>query len=187
MADSLAVNAAGDKVRTKDRGGALGHEQVMLHGQLTTRIVVTPTISNGVAYTAGDAIGGIIQPANVAAYAGGSALLQAITVMDKTQAQRAAIDFVLFDRTFTAAGDNNPFAPSDADMANCLGVIPVATGDYNTAWAGTPTNSIATKVLATPLPLVLLGTDLFIQAVVRGTPTYTSTTDLILAFIFAQD
>lgn len=148
-----------------------------------TRISVTPTITAG-AYGSGDCLGGLMTFANAARVSGGSGIVQSICVLDKTQAQRAAMDLLFFDRSVTVAGDNNPVATSDGDMANCLGVVQI--GPYNSAWPGTPLNSFA-SLFNVGLPFVLNGTDLFVQAVVRATPTYTSTTDLVFILTILQD
>jgi hypothetical protein len=147
------------------------------------RIQVTPTISTS-AYTSGDCIGGLMTFANAARISGGSGIIQSILVLDKTQAQRAAMDLLFFDRSVTVAGDNAAVAMSDADMAYCLGVVPI--GPYNTAWPGTPANSIST-LINVGLPFVLNGTDLFVQAVVRATPTYVASTDLVFTLGILQD
>jgi hypothetical protein len=148
------------------------------------RVTVTPTISNGVAYTSGDCVGGLQTISNAARISGGTGTIVSVLVFDKTQAQRAAMDLLFFDRSVTVAGDNAAVAMSDGDMANCLGVISI--GPYNTAWPGTPLNSIST-LFNIGLPFVLNGTDLFCQAVVRGTPTYTSTSDLLFTYTILQD
>jgi hypothetical protein len=151
-----------------------------------TRIQITPTISTS-AYASGDVIGGSsasIALSNAARVSGGSGLVQSILVLDKTQAQRAAMDILFFDRSVTAAADNAAVATSDADMAYCLGVVPI--GPYNTAWPGTPLNSIST-LINVGLPFVLNGTDLHIVIVCRGTPTYGTTSDLTFTFTILQD
>ncbi len=147
------------------------------------RISVTPTISTS-AYASGDCIGGLQTLSNAARISGGSGIIQSILVLDKTQAQRAAMDLLFFDRSVTVAGDNAAVAMSDADMAYCLGVVPI--GPYNTAWPGTPLNSIST-LFNVGLPFVLNGADLFVQAVVRATPTYAATTDLVFIYGILQD
>lgn len=148
------------------------------------RIQVTPTISSSPAYTSGDCVGGLMTFANAARVSGGSGIVQSIIVLDKTQAQRAAMDLLFFDRSVTVAGDNAAVAMSDGDMAFCLGVVSI--GPYNTAWPGTPLNSVST-IINVGLPFVLNGTDLFVQAVVRATPTYTSTSDLVFTLGILQD
>lgn len=147
------------------------------------RISLTPTISTGI-YASGDSLGSLLTFANAARISGGSGTLLGITVIDKTQAQRAAIDFLFFDRTLTVAADNAAVATSDADMANCLGLV--TAGPYNTAWAGTPLNSIST-LFNIGMPFVLNGTDLFAVAIVRATPTYTATSDLIFNLTILRD
>lgn len=184
MADNVLINqGVGTTVATDERNSA--HEQIVVATSFVTRTQVTPVI-NTAAYTSGDELGDLQQITNAVRYTGAAGRLLAITVLDKTQAQRAAIDVLFFDRSITVAGNNNPFAPSDADMANCLGLVAIATGDYNTAWAGTPTNSFATKILATPLPFTCNATTLYALAVVRGTPTYTATSDLVFSYLIEQ-
>lgn len=188
MADNVAINAGiGTTIGTDQRtvAGVAVHEQVVIAAGFVLRSVQTPVI-NTAAYTSGDELGTLQTLTGAARYSGGAGKLLAVTVLDKTQAQRSAIDVLFFDRSITVAGNNNPFLPSDADMANCLGLVAIATGDYNTAWAGTPTNSLATKVLATPLPFVVNATDLFALAVVRGTPTYTAVNDLVFSYLIEQ-
>ena len=155
------------------------------HQQFT----VTPDINTS-AYTSGDCLGGLQTVANAARVSGAGGVVRAVTVLDKTQAQRSAFDILLFKASVTSAGNNSPAAFSDADMANCVAVIPILTGDYNTAWPGTPLNSLAYKpdlktasyAGALQVPYLCSATSLYVQCVVRGTPTYTSTTDLVLIF-----
>lgn len=146
------------------------------------RISVTPTINTS-AYATGDCIGELMTFANAARVSGGSGIIQSILVIDRSQAQRAAMELLFFDRTVTVAGNNNPVAMSDGDMAYCLGIVPI--GPYNTSWPGTPLNSFST-LLNVGLPFVLNGTDLFVQAIVRATPTYANT-DLTFILGILQD
>lgn len=135
-----------------------------------TRVsTVTPTISTS-AYATGDAVGGLLTFASVVESANSAATLDSIVVIDKDQ-ELATFDLVLFDQTFTATADNAVFAPSDADLANCIGVVRVS--DY----ANFSTNSVATRTNV-GLGIKLTGTSLFGQLVVRGTPTYTATSDI---------
>jgi hypothetical protein len=146
------------------------------------RIQVTPTCDTS-AYATGDSLCGLITFAGAARISGGSGIIQSILVLDKTQAQRAAMDILFFDRSVTVAAANAALAMSDGDMAYCLGVVPI--GPYNTAWPGTPANSIAT-LLNVGLPFVLNGTDLFAAVCVRGTPTY-GANDIVITLGILQD
>jgi predicted nuclease of predicted toxin-antitoxin system len=184
--DSAAVTGGADNDYSALIVDAQGRQWVR-PAPVQVRIQLTPTISSGSAYASGDVIGGSSASqalSNAARISGGSGIIQSITVLDKTQAQRAAMDIMFFDRSVTAAADNAAVATSDADMAYCLGVIPI--GPYNTAWPGTPLNSISTLVNV-GLPFVLNGTDLHVVIVCRGTPTYGSTSDLIFSFTILQD
>jgi hypothetical protein len=145
------------------------------------RSQVTPTVSTSPAYSAKDAIGGLLTFSNAARASGGSIHIEAIQIVDKGQ-QRSDIDVVLFDRTFTAPTDNSIFAPTDAELLTCVGVIPVLFGDYSDF----STNSIAT-INMIGLSVVLNGVDLFGALVARGIPTYTSTTDIVVTLDIVQD
>lgn len=189
MADNVAINAGiGTTISTDQRtvAGTAVHEQIVIAGKNLTRIQVTPVIDTS-AYATGDCLGPLQTVTGACRFSGGGGEILAVTIVDKTQAQRAAIDLLFFDRTVTTAANNAPFQCSDADMLFSLGLIAVATGDYNTAWPGTPLNSLATKVLATPHPIITSATDLFMQAIVRGTPTYTSTSDIVISLVIRQD
>jgi hypothetical protein len=133
-----------------------------------------------------------------ARFSGGGGRIVGLTVLDRTQAQRSAIDLFLFSASVTVASDNAVATFSDADMVNCLGQLDVTTNDYNTAFAGTPANSIAAvpryvsaaaagRPGALSIPFVCAATTLFVAAVVRGTPTYTSTGDLTFGLHIEQD
>lgn len=149
---------------------------------------ITPAINTSI-YASGDCLGGLNTITNAARYSGGGGVITSVVVLDKTQAQRAAIDLFFFSTSVTSAGNNNPVAFSDADMGNFIGSISILTGTYNTAFPGTPLNSVAflpdTKTAANPSSLAIPyycsgSTSLYMQAVVRGTPTYTSASDIVI-------
>lgn len=144
------------------------------------RLQVTPAISTGV-YAAKDAVGALMTFANAARSSGGSGIVQAVQIEDKGQ-QLAALDLVLFDRSITAPTDNAIFAPTDTELGYCVGVVPILAGDY----ADLSTNAVANRS-GLGLEFVLNGTDLFGVLVARGTPTYTSTGDLVVSLSILQD
>jgi hypothetical protein len=226
MADNVAITAGtGTSIATDDIGGAQfqrmkvalgpdGTHTADLAGRVVTgsdgalyvdprpklvRVTATPVISSGSIYANGDCLGPLQTIANAVRAGALSGRILSATIVDKTQAQRAAIDILFFTSTVTTAADNAAFTISDTDIQNCLGVIPVKALDYNTAWPGTPLNSIATVPYADlttsanlnnssqlPFPIVTTGTDLFMQLIVRGTPTYTSTSDIVVSLIIEQ-
>jgi len=140
----------------------------------------SPTISTSV-YAAGDAIGGLLEWTDAVRVSGGSAILQSVTIVDK-DSERAAMDLVLFDATFTAPTDNAAFDPTDAELAGVVGVVPIYSGDYS-AFSD---NAVAHRS-GLGMPLVLAGTSLFGALVARSTPTYTATTDLSVILGILQD
>ena len=146
-------------------------------GADVVEITQTPTITAG-AYTAGDALGGLLTFANAVRAAGRGAVITKVVIID-TANQEAPVDLVLFNQTFTPTADNAAFNPSDADLANCIGYIDVAATDYSSF---NQDNAVAAKSsgLGMPFPIVLVGTSLFGQMVVRDAPTYAATDDLII-------
>lgn len=145
-----------------------------------TEIAVTPTITAG-AYSAKDAVGGLLTLTNAVRVAGGIGVIEKIMVKDLAMVN-AELRLVLFDRTFTAMADDAPWDPSDADLANCLGFIRIGAGDYESF----TDNSVAT-VVSGQLPfqfklVATTGTSLFGQLYCIGTPTYISVADLTIKF-----
>lgn len=139
-------------------------------------ITQTPTITAG-AYTAGDALGGLLNFIDAARTAGGRGEIVKVTIVDDAK-QSAPIDLVLFDQTFTATADNSPFDPSDADLQNCLGYVSVANTDYSEF----NDNCAATKASGLQMPfsydLAAGVTSLFGQMVIRVGDTYAATDDI---------
>ena len=149
-----------------------GTEGLAATGYATTASQ-TPTITAG-AYTALDAVGGLLTFANVARVSGGTVMIHSVAIADLAK-QSAALTLVLFDRTFTATTDNDPFDPADADLANCVGVIPITPGDYQVF-----NDNAAATLRGVALVATLNGTSLFGQLMLPSgsAPTYASTSDL---------
>jgi hypothetical protein len=225
MADNVAITAgSGTSVATDDIGGVQFQRQKLALGpdgthtadaagrvitgsegalyvdprRKTVRVQATPVISNGVAYAAGDCLGPLQTVANAVRAGALSGRIIGVTILDKTQAQRATIDLAFFSATVTTAADNSPFQCSDADMINCLGILPLTNGLYNVAFPGTPLNSILTVPSPTVtaavnaagqlnFPIVTAGTDLFMQPIIREVKTYTSTSDIVISLTIEQD
>lgn len=145
------------------------------------RLSQTPTVSTSPAYAAKDAIGGLLTFANAARSSGGSCWVEAVQIEDKGQ-QMAPLDLVLFDRTLTTPTDNAIFAPTDAELATCVGAISFVTSDYRDF----STNAVGVRQ-GIGLPITLNGTDLFGVLVNRGAPTYTSTSDIVVTLSVVQD
>lgn len=141
----------------------------------------TPTITAG-AYTALDAVGGLLTFTEMARQSGGTVLIHTITITDLADV-KAALTLVLFDRTFTATSDNAAFDVADADLPNIVGIVPFAASDY----ADFNDNAAAVRgnlgIVAT-----LNGTSLFGQLFLPAgsAPTYASTSDLTVKVAAVQ-
>lgn len=150
-------------------------------GEFGTQVFpsATPTITAG-AYTAKDAVGGRLEFANAVRAEIRTGIVLKVVIVDKA-AQNAELVLFLFDRPFTATADNAAFDPTDADLANCVGVITINAFNYVSA----NDNSVATKECV--LDFSLTGTTLYGQLMCTGTPTYASTSDLKIALGILQD
>lgn len=145
------------------------------------RLSATPTVSTTPAYALKDAVGGLLTFANAVRASGGSGLLHAVQVVDKGQ-QMKDLELMLFDRSITAPTDNAVFDPTDTELTQSVGRVDLSAGYYSDF----SDNSIATRE-GLGLEFVLNGTDLFGVLVARGTPTFTSTTDIVVTLTIVQD
>ena len=147
---------------------------------MTHRVVSqTPVVSAAAIYASGDAVGGKLEFTNVCStYRAAGRICQA-KIKDNAK-QNALLQLVLFKEDFTATADNAAFSVTDADLANCIGVMNFAVANYTSFDA----NSIGTMGLAGlevnfPYTLVAGGTSLSGQLMVlTSTPTYAATDDL---------
>lgn len=176
----MKVALGPDGTYTADADGSAARGMYVDPRLKVVRLSATPTIST-TAYTAKDAVGGLMTFSNAVRASGGTCRVEAVQVVDKHQ-QMKDLDLVLFDRSITAPTDNAVFAPTDAEVANCIGVVPVAAGFYSDF----STNSVA-WINSVGLEAVLNGTDLFGVLVARGTPTYNSTSDLVVTLTIVQE
>lgn len=139
------------------------------------KVDATPTITASSAYTAGNALGGKLTFTNLCD--GGQSYLYMIRVIDLSN-QKAATDVLLYDQSFTATTDKNAIAVSAADAANLIGFVSIAAGDWITIQTG---RAVATKIIAYPMPLIAAADNtVYAQLVTRGTPTYGTTTDIVV-------
>lgn len=143
-----------------------------------TLLTATATVSTSPAYTAGDAVGGLLTLPSAARVSGGTIVIEAIVVIDKSK-QAPALIAQFFDRSVTVASDNAAADYSDADML--FGLPPVQLSNWETYGS----NSVCGRVVN--MPWKLNGTDLYLQFVTRGTPTFAGTSDIVVGVLVAQD
>lgn len=150
---------------------------------------ITPTIDTS-AYADGDQLGNemIIDPGIPDASAFDAFFVQSISLIDKAK-QNASIDLFFFDQSVTPAADNAAASFSDTDLADCFlgGVSFMATCHY-----GSLADNSAATMTNVGLQLKMRtgatgNSKIYVYAVSRGSPTYSSTTDLVFKFHLAAD
>lgn len=147
-------------------------------------VSVTPTVSNGVAYTAADAVGGLVTLTDFFDYVGQVAILNSFLLFDDDNQNTATYHIFFANESWTAAADNAAFSVPDAERSRITGLvsIPAATVvnlTNNCVFQGSAFNSFL------PLPMVSGTTrNLYLQLRTGGTPTFASTTSLNLKLVF---
>lgn len=144
-------------------------------------ISVTPTVDTS-AYGSGDRLGSIQTLTGACEVAGKAAVLESVTIVDKSN-QKAAMTLLFFESLPTvASSDNTALDISDAQMAKCVGVVSIANTDYADA------SSSAAGCKTFDLPMRSAGAaDLYVVVKSGGTPTYGAATDLTFKYVFRQD
>lgn len=154
------------------------------------RVVIdaVPIITAGI-YAINDVVGGRLQFSRATRGSGHTAVIESVRLVDRAS-QNVALDLVLFDQPFTEIADNAVFAPSDADLDHCVGVINIPASAYFTF----STNAVAVLPLTDAnwgqgFPVSTAGSDvLYGQLVVRGgPPTYVATNDLRLRLLLRRE
>jgi hypothetical protein len=140
----------------------------------------TPTLSVAGSYATGDYIGPTTTPASfltVPRTAAGTAIIQSITIIDKTVAAApVALELWLLSATFTAPTDNAAWTITDTEALTVVGVIPITTDRWfaNTANRVYSDNNLGFVVTCA-------ATTLFYALVARGTTPTWATGDLQLS------
>jgi len=142
-------------------------------------ISVIPAVTAG-AYSAGDAVGGLITFANAARVSGAGGVLKSVVILDDA-GQDVEMELWLFNATFTAIGDNLAWAPSEADLEKLICVVSTTDGTWRAA--GTP----SANVIEVAQRYDLTGTSMFGQLVTRGTPTFAAVDDVTVKIGLLQD
>jgi hypothetical protein len=158
----------------------------------TITIKVTPTVSNAVAYTANDQVGGVQTLTNVAADSKSGVTLYDLAIVDLDN-QKAAMDIFFFDQLPSPTSvDNGAFTITAADAGKLVGHVVVAASDYKSS-ASQAVASVGNiwKIFNPSLPTGavtgITAKNLYAIAVTRGTPTYTGTSKLTFIYKFLQN
>lgn len=167
-AAALAGSDADYQSAITDASGALWTRELRSGAASVSQ---TPTITAG-AYSAKDAVGGLLTFANAVRAAGGSAMLNSVILIDHADV-KADLELWLFNADPTVVADNEPFDISDANLAMCVGVVPILAADYHSA----ADNGVAC-VRSIGLQFKCAATSLYGQLKCTATPTYAATDDL---------
>lgn len=183
---SLQSDTNGRLIITLGTSVPAGNNVIGEVGGVTSSTIVTPTITSGSAYTAGFCLGGLMTVSNVASSrlnGPGTALLQSMVVTDAS-GQDVNLDVVLFNAnpsnsTFT---DHAACNVNAADLTKVIGVVHI------TDWSAFSANGTGqSQQQAMPITLGANNNQGWAQAITRGTPTYTGTSNLAFRFTTLQD
>lgn len=132
-------------------------------------ITATPVLDTS-AYATGDRMGSVVTLSDLHPGFNQQLIIRSINVID-LEKQNAAFDIMLFNALPTvASADNAAIDISDAEVTKLVGVVPVATGDYTTAFAGCGQATKANVGLV--VQTAELDNTLYMLLVSRGSPTY---------------
>jgi hypothetical protein len=149
---------------------------------------VTPVLDTAI-YASGDVLF-IATEIITCVYAGCAAIIPEIVVIDKDD-EGAAFDLYFFSAT-ASMGALNAAATSisDADTAKYLGKVVIATSDYEDEGGAKVARVKTPSTADNPSPIFVAGdasaTSIFVIGVSRGTPTYTTASDIILRIPFVR-
>ena len=162
------------KVTTKSDDPILAH--IQSDGITITQ---TPAVTAG-AYSANDAVGGLLTFANAARVSCGGGVIKDVVIIDDA-GQDAELELWLFDTTITAVGDNAAFAQTEAELHTLVTIVKSTDG----AWCASGTPSANAIEVARRYDCT--GTSLFGQLVTRGTPSFSATDDVTVRIMLLQD
>lgn len=157
--------------------------------------VVTPVLTGSGAYSAGNAVGGLITMITSSTNKSPvgeldmSAILNDIVVIDKDNQKKALILYFFNDKP-TVPVDQSAYAPTAADLLKLIGVVNVAAADYvmiNSLGYAAGNNQkglgLVFKPKSTQVP-VDNAIYMTINTGASGTPTYASTSSLQIRLKF---
>lgn len=154
-------------------------------------VTVTPVIQ-AAAYADGDQLGSLFALVDALDDSSGTGGILSLSLVDKSK-QKSALDILLFSgKPVVASADNAALDISDAEMAQkFIGKVHVSVSDYT---------DLANCSIACLTQVALLvntvkdanngnpsGRDIWCILMCRGTPTYVSTSDLVLKVGVIQD
>ena len=175
----LAANSGVDIGDVDVTSIAAGETHIGDVGGADIIITQTPTVTAG-AYSANDAVGGLLTFTNAARVSGGGGVIKSVVFIDDA-GQDVALELWLFDTTITAIADNAAWALTEAQLHTCVAVISTTDG----TWRASGTPSVCDVDVSRGYTCT--GTNLFGQIVTRGTPTFAATDDVTVRIQLLQN
>ena len=143
---------------------------------------VIPAITAGSAYAAGNNIGGLLTYANALRTPRQSGILENVTIMDRGN-QKSAMDLLIFKAPPGGAfTDKSAYTPVTGDDALLIGRVTIAAAD----WVTYGSKALVTEA-ALGIAISSTGPNLYCALISQGTPTYATTTDLVINLGILQD
>lgn len=163
-------------------GFAAGEAHLGEVGGNTTKPSTTPVVSTS-QYTSGDNVGGIVTIENAVRVSGGSEVLMSVDIWDKDN-QKAAFTIDYFSASPSGTYTDNLAQVMAGDHANWLGSVIVNATDYVTQGA-----IARASIKPVSLPIIAAAGQVRIYYVISttSTPTYTSTSALVIKHGFLRD
>lgn len=149
-------------------------------GASCTQGSFVPTVTASSAYATGNAVGGLITVTNALRTGVLSGLLQWVKVTSASAQASSSFDVFLFNAAPTAPTDKTAYSVASADLAKLISVIHCT--DITTAGGSIHQADNAAKPFLVPS-----GTSIYAVIVVRGTPTFTASSDVTLSVGIVQD
>lgn len=142
----------------------LGHTTAIVDASVTRP-------SNTTAYASGDVIGtattAVLEFEDVARSNGGSGMIMTAVAIDSAaQGTQPSLELWLFTAALAVVADNEPFAPTDAEMLNLVSVITLSS-----AKVGGANLAIISDMVATPFKCAGGSANLYGYLVVRNAYT----------------
>ena len=153
-------------------------QPIQTEGQGIT-ITQTPTLSTA-AYTAGDAVGGLLTFANAALDTGGGGIINSVVLIDDS-GQDDDMELWLFDTAITAIADAAAWALTEAQLHTLITIVKLTSAGW--AASGTPSANV-TAIFGQRY--YCTGKNLYGQLVCRGTPTFTAVDDITVRLGLTQ-
>ena len=185
--DTLRVPSAANPLPIQGTLSITGEDHMGKVSGNMSRIQPTMAITAG-AYAAGEVIGGELTLTNAMRVTGGTGMLHKLTVVDKANV-KPELRCLLFDSNPAGTfADNGLMTINAADYDNILSDLHIASTDYVTFDdAGTDWNIATLRNIGDFVAAVAGSRDLYAVFVAVGTPTFTSTSQLVPTFWFANN